>query len=186
MSDNGITVLASHQTRHHNRYKPSRRSTLSFNITAHTMHDQHGQRINFKQFENQAILLINTASLCGFRYQVAQLTQLSQDFSHKPFHIILVPSNDFGQEKSDPSQNICYQLHSPRIHVMAQTSIIGPHAHPLFQQLQSEVSWLARTRWNFYKYLFDTNGQLHSWFSPLTPPAHKKVLKNIDSAILTT
>jgi glutathione peroxidase len=127
------------------------------------------------------ILIVNTASQCGFTPQYAGLEALS---GRAPAGLVVigVPSNDFGnQEPGDAAAigEFCQRNYGVSFPVMAKAHVKGPDAHPLFRWLVAEGGFLSRPRWNFYKYLIGPDGRLADWFASLTKPESDKIAKAI-------
>ncbi len=151
---------------------------MQHNLFAFSMPDIHGNTIHFQQFHNQVVLLVNTASMCGFSKQIHLLDILAKEYSDG-LSIICIPSHDFGQEHSANSDNVCHSLTAKNIHLMHPQSLSGPNAHPCLHWITTQCSWLARPRWNFYKYIFTQHGQLHAWYSPFTSPLSMRLKREI-------
>ncbi|MDP9128481.1 MAG: glutathione peroxidase [Pseudomonadota bacterium] len=135
--------------------------------------DIHGNPSPLGRFRGQPMLVVNTASLCGFSSQFKGLEAIWQNNKDKGLIVLAVPSNDFGHQ--EPGNNavivgLCTRKFGITFPVLAKSPVTGPKAHPLFKWLSEEGGFLARPRWNFYKYLIAPDGQLKHWFSPLTSP----------------
>ena len=118
------------------------------------------------------ILLVNTASLCGFTPQSAGLQGLWERYAARGLLLVAVPSDDFGgQEPGDPASiGVCTGRFGVGFPVAAKAHVRGEHATPLFRWLAAEAGWLGRPRWNFYKYLVGPDGHLVQWFGSTTKP----------------
>ena len=119
-----------------------------------------GNIISLKEFKNKPIVIVNSASFCGFTYQYEQLENLYQRFKKKGLVIIAIPSNDFGGQE-----------------------VKGKNRHPFFKWVEKEAGYLSLPKWNFYKYLIDKNGKLSSWFSSVTKPSSEKFLNELKKII---
>ena len=136
------------------------------------------------QFKEKTILIINTASYCGFTPQYHELQKLWEQYKDKNFVLIGVPCNDFGQQEPKSNSEI-YDFCKTNFHVdfllTEKIHIKGQEAHPFFQWLSHEVvSFWGQPRWNFYKYLFSPHGELTDWFFPFTSPLSTKLTSLID------
>ena len=131
------------------------------------------------------MLIVNTASLCGFSAQFAGLEALWQRHKDEGLVVLGVPSNDFGQQEPGDSVQIvslCMAKFAITFPMLAKTPVRGPDAHPLFQWLAEEGGFVAKPRWNFYKYVIGRDGHLKKWFSSFADPGRpgfEKALKEM-------
>jgi glutathione peroxidase len=131
----------------------------------------------------RAILVVNTASKCGFTPQYAGLETLYQTYKERGLAVLGVPSNDFGGQEPGSNEDIT-QFCDLRFHVtfpMTQkVKVTGAAAHPFYRWLAPQVGIAGKPRWNFYKYLLDGSGEFVDWFSAITKPEAGKVRKAIE------
>ena len=130
----------------------------------------------------KAILVVNTASECGFTPQYAGLETLYQEYKERGLTVLGVPSNDFGGQEPGSNEEIAQfcELHFQVTFPMTQkVAVTGAEAHPFYQWLAPQVGMLGRPRWNFYKYLLNGEGELVDWFSAATKPEAGKLKKTI-------
>jgi glutathione peroxidase len=131
------------------------------------------------------LLIVNTASKCGFTPQYAGLQTLWTKWENQrqgPV-VIAVPSNDFGNQEPGESQAIgefCERNYGVTFPVMEKVHVKGSDAHPLFKWLGDQGGFLAKPRWNFYKYLTGRDGRLVSWFPSTTAPDSTKIIRAIE------
>lgn len=132
-----------------------------------------GGEIALKAHAGKPILIVNTASECGFTPQYAGLQQLHEQFGPEGLVVIGVPSNDFGaQEPGDDSAiaSFCETRFGVSFPLTAKQKIIGEEAHPLYGWLLAELGEAAEPRWNFTKILFDGAGNpVDIWPSQVDP-----------------
>lgn len=134
---------------------------------------QGGKPLPLSQFRGQPLLIVNTASQCGFTYQYKGLEQVWQDNRDKGLVVIGVPSNDFGRQEPGKASEIaqfCEVNFGVDFPLAAKSVVKGPGAIPLFKHLGDQGGFLSRPRWNFYKYLVGRDGRLSTWFSSMTKP----------------
>ncbi len=135
--------------------------------------DLYGNPMDLSRFKGQSLLIVNTASLCGFSVQFKGLEDIWKKNKDKGLVVLGVPSGDFGKQELGNNTDIvtmCSVKFGITFPLLAKTHVKGPEAHPLFQWIAREGGFWARPRWNFYKYLISPDGQLKSWFSSFTPP----------------
>ena len=145
-----------------------------------------GLETNLSAYKNKVLLIVNTASQCGFTPQMKDLVALKEEFGHEDFEILALPSNDFGgQEPLDGSEisKFCAINFGTHFPLFEKLRVRGPHSHPLYQFLADKKlngSVKSAPRWNFHKYLVDAHGLVTDFFYPFTKPTSSKIRKKID------
>ena len=145
-----------------------------------------GNKLPLRQYEGQALLVVNTASRCGFTSQYDALQQLWQDYQDLGLVVIGVPSDDFGgQELASEAEvkQFCEVNFNIDFPMTAITRVKGSTAHPFYQWAALKAGMLARPKWNFHKYLIDKNGQLAASFSSMTSPTSDKIKTAIETIL---
>ena len=145
--------------------------------------DIDDNNIELIKFEGKPILLVNTASRCGFTSQYESLQNLFLNYRNTNLTIIAATSNSFNQEYSSTEEikKICLVNYDVGFIVSGPISVTGEGAHPLYQRLNEEYG--KRPKWNFYKFLFNTKGELVDSWSSMTKPDSKKITNKIDDLI---
>jgi glutathione peroxidase len=134
-----------------------------------------GAEVALKQFEGQVLLIVNTASACGFTPQYKGLEALQREFGPRGFSVLGFPCNQFGrQEPGDESQiqQFCSVNYGVSFPMFAKIDVNGGHAHPLYKYLKDEKSGLlgSAIKWNFTKFLVNRAGQVVARHAPTTTP----------------
>lgn len=132
-----------------------------------------GGALPLELFAGHPMVIVNTASHCGFTPQYASLEALWKARRDDGLIVLAVPSNDFGAQEPGDAATIaafCKEKFGIDFPIAGKVPVRGANAHPLFKWLAAEGGWAARPRWNFYKYLIGRDGRLEGWFSSLTPP----------------
>lgn len=145
-----------------------------------------GGMIDLKDFDGKLMLIVNTASQCGFTPQYDGLQALHERYGEKGLVVIGVPSNDFGKQETGTAEEIATfcEVNFNISFLLADKIIVkGDNAHPFYQWAKSEVGFAGRPRWNFHKYLIDQNGQIIDWFSSMTSPDSDKMTAAIEKAL---
>jgi glutathione peroxidase len=145
-----------------------------------------GKPLPLKDFSGKPVIVVNTASKCGFTPQYADLEALWQRRKADGLVILGVPCNDFGGQEpgsSDDIASFCQVNYGVDFPLTEKVHVKGSSAHPLFRWLAAEGGFLSRPRWNFYKYLINRDGTLKTWFSSLTSPKSAKFDKAVDALI---
>ena len=148
-----------------------------------SINDIDGNTIDLKQFEGRPILLVNTASRCGFTKQYANLSNLHQMYLDKNLVIISTPSNSFRQELSEEEdvKEFCLVNYQTKFLLTEIIDVKGANAHPLYKWISDDYG--KSPKWNFNKFLFDDQGQLIEYWSSITKPDSKKITSLIDQLI---
>ena len=145
----------------------------------------NGEIINFKEYENKVILLVNTASYCGFTRQYDDLQKLWDQFKTKGLIVLGIPSNSFNQEKKNNSEikkfcEINFNINFP---LSTLTDVKGNNAHEIFKWAKENHGKSAIPKWNFYKILINKEGKIEETYSSLTKPTSNKIIKKIESLL---
>ncbi|WP_420135835.1 glutathione peroxidase [Rhodopseudomonas sp.] len=146
--------------------------TSIYEFTAKTL---AGEEISLKQFEGQVLLIVNTASACGFTPQYKGLEALQQQYGARGFSVLGFPCNQFGsQEPGDEAQiaQFCSRNYGVSFPMFAKIDVNGAQAHPLYKFLKGEKGGLLGSgiKWNFTKFLVDRTGHVVSRHAPTTTP----------------
>jgi glutathione peroxidase len=134
-----------------------------------------GDDIPLKRYEGQVLLIVNTASACGFTPQYRGLEALYKAFGSRGFSVLGFPCNQFGsQEPGDARQieQFCASNYAITFPMFAKIDVNGNNAHPLYQHLKKEKSGLlgASIKWNFTKFLIDRSGKVVARHAPTANP----------------
>ncbi|MBI1205656.1 MAG: glutathione peroxidase [Azospirillum sp.] len=147
-----------------------------------------GQPLPLAGFAGKPVLVVNTASLCGFTPQYRGLQTLWQTYRGRGLVVLGVPSNDFGgQEPGDADQikSFCelnYRIDFP---MTEKVRLRGAQAHPFYRWAAGVVGIFGIPRWNFHKYLIAPDGRLADWFSSVTSPQSSSVRRAIEAGLPT-
>lgn len=132
-----------------------------------------GGSMPLERYRNQPILLVNTASECGFTRQYAALQQVYNEYRHGGLVVIGIPCNDFGQQEPGDDEDIARfvrEEYGVTFPMTSKYSVIGAQSHPLFRNMVEEFGSDILPRWNFHKYLFDRRGDLVEHWPSRTEP----------------
>lgn len=158
-------------------------------LHAHTLALPDGTELALSEYAGQVVLLVNTASKCGFTPQLKELQQLQEQYQDQPFTVLAVPSPDFmNQEFSNSEETVCFYQdnYNARFPITESVHVRGKQQHPLFAFLSDKkrngVHGLSPV-WNFTKYLIDQQGQLKKVFAPTTKPTTGKVIREIEALL---
>ena len=145
-----------------------------------------GKELDFSEFEGKVLLIVNTASKCGFTPQFAGLEELNQKYRDKGLVVIGFPSGDFAnQELADGSkaEEFCQLNYGVSFQIMKKVHVNGKDADPVFKYLKSKTrGWFGSAiKWNFTKFLISRDGETIKRYSPLTKP--EKITRDIEAML---
>ena len=146
-----------------------------------------GKSVPLSEFKGKAMLIVNTASACGYTPQFAGLEKLHEEYGSKGLVVLGFPCNQFGAQ--DPGSNdeiasFCQVNYGVSFPMMAKVDVNGAKAHPLYQWLTKEAPGILGTtaiKWNFTKFLVGKDGEVLKRYAPADEPASLK--KDIDAAL---
>ena len=147
-----------------------------------------GKPVALEQFRGRPMLIVNTASACGFTPQFGGLEQLHQAYGPRGLVVLGFPCNQFGSQ--DPGSNdeiatFCQRNFGVSFPMMSKIDVNGPEAHPLYQWLSAEAPGLLGSKaikWNFTKFLVGKDGRVIKRYAPQDAP--EKLAKDIEAALL--
>lgn len=144
-----------------------------------------GQPLPLAAWRGRALLLVNTASLCGFTNQYAGLQALWSQYKGRGLVVIAVPSDDFDQELASEGEirEFCTVNFAITFPMAARIVVTGDKADPLYAWIRSKLGAESVPRWNFHKYVIDTDGQPVGWYSALTSPTGDTLRDAIEAAL---
>lgn len=138
------------------------------------------------QYAGRVLLVVNTASFCGFTSQYKDLEALHARYRDQGLVVLGFPSNDFGQQEPGSNQAIadfCESTFGVRFPMFVKSHVVGDDANPLFKQLASATG--ERPRWNFHKYLLSRDGREVRSHGSATQPNNPKFLKDLERFLST-
>lgn len=133
----------------------------------------NGREVSLEEYKDKVVLVVNTASKCGFTPQLTGLTKLYEKYSDKGFVILGFPCNQFGRQDPDgEARNNCLINYGVRFPMFERIDVNGANAHPLFNYLKVEAGGILgnNIKWNFTKFLIDRKGKVVKRFAPITKP----------------
>ena len=144
-----------------------------------------GEIINFEDFNNKVILVVNTASYCGFTKQYDELQKLWEKYKSKGLIVLGIPSNSFNQEKKVDSdvKEFCELNFNITFPLTTITEVKGDNAHELFKWAKTNHGKSAIPKWNFYKILINKEGKIEDTFSSFTKPLSNKIINKIEKIL---
>ena len=144
-----------------------------------------GDTINFSEYKNNVVLVVNTASYCGFTKQYNELQELWDAYKEKGLVVLGVPSNSFNQEKNNnlDVKEFCEVNFNISFPLASITEVKGKNAHELFKWAKENHGKSAIPKWNFHKILINKNGKIEETYTSFTNPMSKKIITKIESLL---
>ena len=144
-----------------------------------------GDQIDLKDFKGKPILIVNTASYCGFTKQYNDMQELWEKYRDRGLIVLGVPSNSFNQEKSDNSAviefcEVNFNINFPLTEI---TDVKGDNAHEIYKWAKAIYGKSAVPKWNFYKILINKEGKIEDTYASLTSPTSNKITKKIENLL---
>jgi glutathione peroxidase len=139
---------------------------------------------NLCQYAGKVLLVVNTASYCGFTPQYEGLEKLYANYSAQGLVVLGFPSNDFGQQEPGKGKDIadfCYNTYGVKFPMFEKSVLSGKNANPLFLELAKAGG--GAPRWNFYKYLVGRDGKLIDSYSSMTAPDSGSLVSDVKKAL---
>ena len=145
-----------------------------------------GKHVRLSNYEGRPLLIVNTASQCGFTPQYAALQKLYEKYKEKGFMILAFPSNDFGSQEPGTNEEIkrfCDLQFHVTFDLFSKIETSGPNAHPLYRYLVNAPGYEGPITWNFNKFLIDGNGQIAARFDSAVDPLDPELTQKLESLL---
>jgi glutathione peroxidase len=135
------------------------------------------------QYSGKVLLIVNTASFCGYTPQYEGLEALQKRYAARGLVVMGFPSNDFKQEPKGNKEiaDFCFDTYGVKFPMFAKTTVVGPNAHPIYKQLAAATG--QPPRWNFHKYLVDRKGQVIASLPSKVEPNDKELIQRIEKLL---
>tara|TARA_Y100001970_G_scaffold262311_1_gene346399 strand:+ start:2139 stop:2690 length:552 start_codon:yes stop_codon:yes gene_type:complete len=145
----------------------------------------YGEKIDFQKYQDKVILLVNTASYCGFTKQYDDLQKLWDKYKDNGLIVLGIPSNSFNQEKKENNEvkEFCEVNFNINFPLSVITNVKGDDAHEIFKWAKKNYGKSAVPKWNFYKILINQEGKIEDTFSSFTSPTSNKIVSKIEELL---
>ena len=156
-------------------------NTQTSDFYGFTIPSLDGKEIDFSQFKGKKVLVVNTASECGFTPQYADLQKLHEAHGDKVV-ILGFPANNFGGQEPGSQEEIasfCQKNYGVTFQMMDKVSVVGEDRHPLYAWLEQQAPNQEKPTWNFSKYLIDENGKVVAFYPSKVKPMGEEILAAI-------
>ena len=144
-----------------------------------------GELIDFNDYKDKVILVVNTASYCGFTKQYEELQELWDTYKSQGLIVLGIPSNSFNQEKTNNLEikKFCEVNFNINFPLSTITEVKGKNAHDLFKWAEKNYGKSAVPKWNFHKILINKDGKIEDTFVSFTKPMSKKIVQKIEEIL---
>lgn len=145
-----------------------------------------GEPMDMSQYAGKTVLLVNTASKCGYTPQYEGLQALWKEYESKGLVIVGVPSGDFSNQEYDDNEKIaqfCEINYGVTFPLTEKTHVIGEDAHPVYQWLKASLGEESVPGWNFHKYLIDAEGKPVAFFETKVKPRDSQIIAAIEATL---
>ncbi|WP_058464876.1 glutathione peroxidase [Legionella cincinnatiensis] len=170
-----MTHIASADTPHYDN---------AYDYSFHTLRGH--EPLPLSSFQGKVLMVVNTASKCGFTPQYAGLEKLYEQYKDRGLVVLGIPSNDFGGQEPGTEQeisNFCQVNYGVSFPMAAKEVVSGKNAHPFYLWARKELGFGTAPKWNFHKYLINRKGKLIDYFYSTTSPDTGRVIKIIEKAL---
>jgi len=149
---------------------------MKSSIYQYQVTNNRGEEISLNQYQGKVLLIVNTASACGFTPQYKGLESLYQEYQSQGLEVLAFPCNQFGQQEKGSNEEIksfcdlTFNIHFP---LMEKITVNGHDTHPLYEYLKSSARGILGSKnikWNFTKFLINKNGEVVKRYAPTTKP----------------
>ncbi len=162
------------------------KKTMSNDIYGYTMKLNDGSEKSLADYEGKVLLIVNTASECGFTPQYKGLEALYRKFRDRGFEVLAFPANNFGgQEPGSDAQikTFCTTKYDVTFPLFAKTSVKGPDINPLYAYLTGKAGFDGEITWNFNKFLVDRSGRVVARFDSKVEPMDDGLVRKVESLL---
>lgn len=159
------------------------------NIYDFEVENLKGEKISLETYKGKALLIVNTASRCGFTPQLESMEKLRSSFDSNEFEVLAFPTNDFGGQEPLDGEAIgefCTLKYNSTFPVFNKIKVKGEDAHPLYKFLSSKKlngRINSKPKWNFHKYLINKKGEVVDYFLTTTSPNGSKIKRKIKALL---
>ena len=155
-----------------------------------TAKQNNGEEVSLGDYQGKVLLIVNTASRCGFTDQYEGLEKLYRDYKDQGLEVLGFPCNQFGEQEPGSNKEIakfCQINYDITFPLFSKVNVNGEDAHPLYDFLKEHKPGMLNTpkiKWNFTKFLVDRNGMPYKRYAPQDPP--ESIRKDIEALLSTS
>jgi len=156
------------------------------NVHSFSAKDIDGRQVDLAQYKGKVLLIVNTASQCGYTPQYKPLETLYQKYKDQGFEVLVFPANDFGSQEpcSNPQiKNFCFLNYKTSFPLFSKTTVKGPRINPLYKYLTEESPFKGEIKWNFNKFLVNSEGEVIGRFESAVDPLAPEIITQVEKAL---
>jgi len=164
----------------------SKTSMQAKSVLDFTMNTIDGKPRPLSSYKGKVLMIVNTASECGFTPQYETLEKLYETYKDSGFQILAFPANNFGKQEPGTNaeiKNFCSTQFHTTFDLFEKISVKGDDQHPLYQYITKESPCSGEVKWNFQKYLVDRSGRIVEKYFSITDPMSKKVRSEVEKLL---
>ena len=154
-----------------------------------SVNDIDGNSVSLEKFRGKVLLIVNTASKCGFTPQLDEMEELYEKYKDQGFEILAFPSNDFGGQEplaGEALKQFCMIDYKAKYPIFNKVHVKGKEADPLFEFLSKKAlngKVNSTPKWNFHKYLVNKKGEVIDYYYSITSPTSSKIKRKIEKLL---
>jgi glutathione peroxidase len=151
-----------------------------------TMKNNDGEEVSLADYAGHVVLIVNTASKCGYTPQYASLEKLYRRYAENGLRILAFPANNFGAQEPGTDEQIrefCTTNYDVTFHLFSKISVKGDDIHPMYAYLTKDSPFPGEIRWNFTKFLVDQKGEVVARYETKTDPLDESVVTRIEAML---
>ena len=161
-------------------------SAAQRNVHSYAMESIYGESIKLSQYKGKALLIVNTASRCGFTRQYASLEKLYQQYKDRGLEILAFPANNFGGQEpgtNEQIQQFCSTKFRTTFPLFAKSSVKGKDINPLYKYLTEKSPYSGPIQWNFNKFLISPDGEVVARYGSPVDPLSERLVSKLESIL---
>lgn len=155
-------------------------------VLDYKVQDIDGKSVDLAKYKGEVLLIVNTASQCGYTPQYEGLEALYQKYRERGFEVLAFPANEFGRQEPGSDAEIkqfCSSKYKVTFPLFSKIVVKGEGIHPLYQYLTKDTKFTGDIPWNFAKFLVNRKGEVIGRFDPAEKPESPKVVQAIEAAL---
>jgi glutathione peroxidase len=167
-------------------FTQEKKTNMDAPIYSYTMKTLEGKEKSLGDFKGKVLMVVNTASFCGYTPQYKDLEALYKRFNARGFIVIGFPANNFGKQEPGKDGDIaafCERNYGVTFPMFSKISVKGDDIHPLYKYLTTETPFKEEIEWNFTKFLVDRNGNVVAKFASKVKPTEKEVVGKLEELL---
>lgn len=156
------------------------------NVHSFSAQDIGGNEVSLSSYSGKTLLIVNTASLCGFTKQYASLQKLYEKYNGRGFEVLAFPANNFGLQEPGSNEDIkkfCDLKFKVKFPLFSKVDVKGEKTHPLYRYLTEASPFPGEIEWNFNKFLVDPSGNVAARFPSSVEPLSKEMTDAVEKAL---